>query len=215
MVEMRIPVEGILFDCDGVLVDSLEAAAIAWDAWALTYAPGYDFRTQVEHGVRAADIVAGLVAPGILAEAIAALDVQELLDAGRTVQIPGAVALTRSAPGERWAVVTSAIRPVALARLAAAGHSAPGAIITADDVLRGKPDAEPYTRGAAALGLDPSACAAFEDAPAGVRAARTAGVRFIVGVGDHLEGAEVDARVADLTAVSFEHGELVIRASLN
>lgn len=212
MTDIRVPVAGILFDCDGVLVDSLEAAAVAWDAWSARYAPGYDFRTQVEHGVRAADTVATLVHPDNLAEAVAALEAEEVHGAGATVGIAGAVALTSSIPAARWAVVTSGTRVLATARLAAAGHGTPGGLVTADDVQRGKPDPEPYLRGAAVLGIDPADCAVFEDAAAGVLAARAAGAGYVVGVGDHLDDAIVDAWVPDLSAVRYADGELMLRA---
>lgn len=212
MAVRTVAVEGILFDCDGVLVDSLEPAAMAWDAWSARYAPGFDFRSQIEHGVRAADTVARLVDGDVLEEAVAALEAAEIRGAHATTAIPGAVALTTSIPRNRWAVVTSGARALAVARLAAAGHPHPGALIAAEDVRRGKPDPEPYRRGAAELRLDPSRCAVFEDAPAGVRAAREAGVGFVVGVGDHLGGAGVDAHVLDLTAVVYSGGDLLITA---
>lgn len=211
MTTRRFPVTGILFDCDGVLVDSLEPAAIAWDAWAARYSPGYDFRSQIEHGVRAADTVARLVASDVFDEAVAALEDEEVLGSAATLPIPGAVELTTSIPLGRWAVATSAARRLALARLSAAGHPSPSALIAADDVAHGKPHPEPYLRGAEALGVPASACAVFEDAPAGVRAARAAGAGLVVGVGDHLEGEVVDVHVDDLTSVSYEDGALLIR----
>lgn len=201
-------VSGFLFDCDGVLVDSLEAAATAWDSWAATYAPGYDFRTQIEHGVRAADTVAQLVEPHRFQEAFAALEAAEIAGADATLAIPGAVRLTASIPDERFAVVTSGTRGLAEARLLAAGHRIPQSLVTAEDVRRGKPDAEPYRRGAQLLGLDPAECVALEDAPAGVAAARAAGVGLIIGVGDHLEDAVVDAHVHDLRTLSYDGGHL-------
>ncbi|PPF80473.1 phosphatase [Pseudoclavibacter sp. RFBJ3] len=204
------PVAGFLFDCDGVLVDSLEAAAVAWDAWAETHAPGYDFRTQVEHGVRAADTVAQLVSPDSFAGALAALEAAEIAGADATLAIPGSIDLTTSIPDASFAVVTSGTRALAEARLLAAGHRVPAALVTAESVTKGKPDAEPYRRGAELLGLDPADCVALEDAPAGVEAARAAGVGFIIGVGDHLEDAVVDAHVLDLRALSYEDGRLTI-----
>lgn len=212
MQQLRLPVSGLLFDNDGVLVDSLEPAAVAWDAWAAVYAPAFDFRTQVEHGVRASDTVATLVAPEVFDEAIAALDKAELDGSDVCDALPGAVELTRSLPAERWAVVTSAIRPLGLARLAAAGHPTPPAVISADDVSRGKPDPEPYLMGAEALGVSPDECAVFEDAPAGIAAARAAGVKYVIGVGDHLEGAVVDAHVHDLSQVSYDGSVLTVSA---
>ncbi|WOF22898.1 HAD-IA family hydrolase [Microbacterium betulae] len=213
MTTRRFPVDGILFDCDGVLVDSLEPAAIAWDAWAARYSPGYDFRSQIAHGVRAADTVAGLVEPQVFDEAVAALEEEEVLGAAATRPIPGAVALTTSIPLGRWAVVTSAARRLAVARLAAAGHPAPSALVTADDVEHGKPHPDPYLRGAEALRVPVHACAVFEDAPAGVRAARAAGAGLVVGVGDHLEGEPVDAHVDDLSAAAYEDGAILIRTA--
>ena len=212
MQQLRLPVSGLLFDNDGVLVDSLEPAAVAWDAWAAIYAPAFDFRTQVQHGVRASDTIATLVSPEVLDEAIAALDKAELDGSDVCDPMPGAVELTRSLPVERWAVVTSAIRPLGVARLAAAGHSVPPAVVTADDVSRGKPDPEPYLKGAEAIGVSPDECAVFEDAPAGIAAARAAGVKYVIGVGDHLEGAVVDAHVRDLSQVSYDGTELIITA---
>lgn len=208
-----IPAQGVLFDCDGVLVDSLEAAAVAWDAWAERFVPGYDFRTQVQHGVRAADTVATLVSPERVVEAVAALDAQEIETASETAAIAGSVALTTSLPSGRWAVVTSAIAELARRRLAAAGHPVPSVMIAAEDVEHGKPAPDPYLRGAARLGLDPAHCVVFEDAAAGVRAARAAGAGWVVGVGDHLDGEPVDVAVDDLRSVRFVDGALVIEAA--
>ena len=100
---------------------------------------------------------------------------------------------------------------LAVARLSAAGHAQPGVFVTADDVARGKPDPEPYARGAYGLGIDPARCAVLEDAPAGVAAARAAGVGFIIGVGDNLDGVGVDALVPDLTTVAWDGDALVVQ----
>lgn len=201
----------VLFDCDGVLVDSLEAAATAWDAWATRYAPGFDFRTQIEHGVRAADTVATLVAAGLRDEAVAALDEAEVASATLTEPIPGSVALTSRIPSGMWAVVTSATRELARRRLAAARHPVPSALVAAEDVGRGKPDPEPYLAGAALLGVDIARCVVFEDAEAGVRSARAAGAGWVVGVGDHLGTAVVDARIDDLRSAEWRDGSLHLR----
>jgi sugar-phosphatase len=199
-------VDAILFDCDGVLVDSLEPAALAWDGWARTYAPQFDFRTQIEHGVRAADTIATLVAADILDEAVAALEAAELATASETRPIPGAVDLTRSLDALPWAVVTSGTRALATARLASAGHPSPSALVAAEDVGQGKPHPEPYLAGASALGVPVGRCVVVEDAPAGVQAARAAGAGFVIGVGEKVAGSAVDALVPDLSALSFRDG---------
>lgn len=203
--------DGILFDCDGVLVDSFEPAAIAWDAWAAEWAPRFDFRTQVVHGVRSIDLIAGLVDPGRLEEAAAALNTAELRTVAGTPGIEGAAALTAALGAIPWAVVTSGVRPLAEARLAAAGIAAPRALITGDDVAKGKPHPEPYLRGAAAIGLAPARCAVFEDAPAGIEAARAAGAGLVVGVGAAAAVGAPDLLVEDLSAVGLDGlGRLVI-----
>lgn len=201
-------VAGVLFDCDGVLVDSLEAAAVAWDRWSARWAPHFDFRTQVRHGVRAVDLVAELVAPEAVDRAAAELAAEELATVDGTTAVPGAIALTRalSGAGVPWAVVTSGLRPLALARITAAGLEVPDVVVTAEDVSAGKPHPEPYLAGAARLGLAASTCAVFEDAPAGVRAAHAAGVSTVVGVGGGAAVAGPSVVVRDLRSVAVERG---------
>lgn len=209
--EQRFPAEGVLFDNDGVLVDSFESAAAVWDVWAATYAPDFDFRTQIVHGMRAEDLVAQLVAPERVAEAAAVLDVEEVRGAHSTVEIPGATALTASIPADRWAVVTSATPALGRARLEAAGHIMPPVLVTGADVENGKPHPDPYLLGAERLGVPIERCVVLEDAEAGVRAARAAGALAVIGVGDHLGDAVVDAHVDDLTAVTYVDSELVVQ----
>ena len=81
---------------------------------------------------------------------------------------------------------------VAEARLRAAGIDPPAALVTADDVRRGKPDPEPYLLGAARLGVEPARCLVIEDAPAGLAAGRAAGMQT-VGVATTHEAADLDA----------------------
>ena len=201
---------GFLFDCDGVLCDSLEAAAVAWDEWSATWAPHYDFRRDMVHGVRAEDTVRQLVSPDVAAEAIIALEQLELSTVEGTRAIPGAPELVSSLPPEIWAVVTSGVRPLATARLRSAGIPMPVALISAGDVTAGKPDPEPYLAGARALGIDPTLCVVFEDAPAGIAAGVAAGVGTIIGVGESARVPGATVVVPDLRSVSFNLGVLRI-----
>lgn len=205
---MRIEFGAVLFDCDGVLVDSLDAAAKAWDNWSARYAPEFDFRTQIQHGVRAEDTVATLVEPELLDEAVRALADEEERLATDTPPIVGAVDLTSTLPEGRWAVVTSGVSRLAHARLAAAGIRRPRVLVTADDVTEGKPSPEPYALGAELLGTEPGRCVVIEDAPAGVRAARAAGAGHVIGVGGQLDGADVS--VLDLTHLRYDGDALVV-----
>ena len=201
---------GILFDCDGVLVDSLESAANAWDVWSATWAPQFDFRRDIVHGQRAGDTVAQLVAVDRAAAAERELASLELEHVAGTLAIAGAVELTASLPADRWTVVTSGLRDLARARLAAAGIAHPTGFVGAEDVTRGKPDPEPYRRGAELLGLDPADCVVFEDAPAGIAAARAAGIGHVVGVGSDSRPGEPDVVVDDLRSVAWRDGLLEI-----
>jgi sugar-phosphatase len=206
----RLAASGILFDCDGVLADSLESAAIAWDQWALTYAPHFNFRTDFVHGRRMGDVVAELVAPDDVAIASDVLSALEVKTSVQTLTIPGAAELTASLPVGSWTIVTSGARPLAIARLAAAGISYPDRIVTSDDVTLGKPHPEPYLAGAALLGLDPATCVVFEDAPAGIAAALAAGVGAVVGVGVSALDSGATVVVPDLMAVRWVEGALEV-----
>lgn len=192
------PIDGLLFDNDGVLSDSLALAALGWDRWAAEYAPGFSFATDAEHGVPARDLVAKLVAPELVVEACAVLERYEIEVSHETQSLPGAVALTQSLPAAQWAVVTSATPELAHVRLAAAGLQ-PTTVVTADDVVNGKPHPEPYLAGAAAIGIEPGRCVVFEDAPAGVAAARAAGIGVVVGIGSQ------DLRDATVVVPSLAH----------
>ncbi|MCU1406814.1 MAG: phosphatase, partial [Glaciihabitans sp.] len=166
---MDVETTGLLFDSDGVLVDSHEAAALAWNRWALTWAPGFDFHRDIVHGRRMSDTVASLVAETDIEAAVAAIEALEMATLEGIVAMPGADTLLRSLPDGVWTVVTSALRDLGMARLAAGQLPLPvGGLVTAEDVSHGKPHPEPYLRGAELLGRQPADCVVFEDAPAGV-----------------------------------------------
>ena len=100
-------------------------------------------------------------------------------DVEGVIPLPGAMELLRALPLERWAIVTSCTRQLAGVRIAVAGLPQPKHLVTATDVRRGKPDPEPYLRGAQFLGVPASDCLVIEDAPAGIRAGKAAGARVL------------------------------------
>jgi sugar-phosphatase len=211
---MSFAVEGLLLDSDGVLVDSHDAAAVAWNQWAEHWAPGFDFHRDIEHGRRISDLVAELISDeSDVATAVAELVQRELDCATDVVEIPGARQLLNSCPDGRWAVVTSANRALATARMASAGLPPPSVLVTGEDVANGKPFPDPYLTAAQRLHLSPTRCAVFEDAPAGVAAARTAGVVTVIGVGAAVSAAPVTLRVADMRGVHFDGSRLDIDRS--
>jgi sugar-phosphatase len=168
--------DALLIDLDGVLVDSEGAAARAWVWWASLR--GLDPAPFIRaHGRPSRETIAEL-APELDADAEAALvEERETSDTAGVVALPGAVAMLAAA--RPVAIVTSGGRRLAQARLRAAGLASPEVLVTADSVSRGKPDPEPYLVAAGRLGVPPARCTVFEDAPAGVRAGRAAGMRVV------------------------------------
>ncbi|MGI8458946.1 MAG: HAD-IA family hydrolase [Propionibacteriaceae bacterium] len=198
-----LDVDAILFDCDGVLVDSDASVVAAWSRWARAHDLDPSYVVGLVHGRRSADTVAALITADRRDAALAMVDQFEIDDAATTVAVPGAAELLATLEAERWAVVTSGLFPLATARLAAAGLPVPTVLITADRVRRGKPDPEGYLAGAAGLGVDPGRCVVLEDAPEGVAAARNAGVGAVVGVGPRVRDLNIDRHVDDLTTLTW------------
>ncbi len=209
--DVSLRVDGLLLDCDGVLVDSHAAAASAWNLWAKSWAPDFDFHRDIEHGRRITDLVAELIStPSDVAVAAADLKQHELDHATDVPAIPGARQLLDSSPIGSWAVVTSGSRAIATARMASAGLPPADILVTGEDVENGKPFPDPYLLAAQRLDVPPQRCAVFEDAPAGIAAARAAGVTTIIGVGAAAATARVTLAVADLRGVRFDGHQLRI-----
>jgi sugar-phosphatase len=192
--EVCVKVKGILFDMDGVLVSSIGSVVRCWRQWAEHYEIPNAEIFVVPHGMRAIEIVKSLVPEIDPEEGLRYIEDLEMNDVADLVVLPGVRGLLQSLPAERWAIVTSATRRLLLGRLKAAGLPVPERIISADMVERGKPDPEPYRRGAELLGLRPDECLVVEDAPSGVGAGLAAGCRVLGVVGTHtaeeLDGAQ-------------------------
>jgi sugar-phosphatase len=177
---MKIHADALLFDNDGTLVSSLDSVHRCWTRWAEEYGISAEDFARVElHGRTAVEIAADLLPAQRVPEAVARIEQLEVEDVpGGVVALPGTLALLDALPAHRWAVVTSATRRLAEARLAEVGIR-PKALIAADDITRGKPDPEPYLLAARELGVDPARCVVFEDAPAGLRSGRAAGMTTV------------------------------------
>ncbi|WP_236177602.1 MULTISPECIES: HAD family hydrolase [Pseudomonas] len=170
-----------LFDMDGTVLNSIAAAERIWSAWAVRHGVNVETFLPTIHGVRAIDTITRLNLPGVDAEAQAAFITEaEIEDVEGIVEIPGAAAFLKSLPADRWAMVTSAPRDLALRRMAAAGIPEPAVMITAEDVSAGKPDPAGYRLAAKRLGLEPADCLIFEDATVGIQAAEAAGAPLMV-----------------------------------
>ncbi len=169
----------ILFDLDGVLVDSTGSVGRQWRIWARERGIDEEKVIAIAHGVRAVEVIR-TVAPHLDAEAeVRSLEKREAADHDGVAVMPGAIDLVHSIPEGFWGVVTSGSRQLATARLQLAGIPLPKVMITADDVVNGKPHPEPYLKGAEQLDVNPQECLVIEDAPAGIRAAHAGGMKVI------------------------------------
>jgi sugar-phosphatase len=178
-----VTAKGILFDMDGVLVSSIGAAERNWRRWAERYGIPNAANFVVPPGRRSIDIVKMLRPDVDPAEGQRVIEDMEVEDVGDLRALPGVKRLLAGLPAERWAIVTSATRRLLLARLTAAGLPVPARIISGEMVERGKPDPEPYRRGAELLGFRPEECVVVEDAPSGVAAGNAAGCRTLAVLG--------------------------------
>ncbi|MGW7299785.1 HAD family hydrolase [Streptomyces sp. NPDC054829] len=204
---MYIHAEALLFDNDGTLVSSLASVDRCWTRWAKEYGITAEQFGSIElHGRPAVEIAADLLPADIVPEALARIETLEVEDVpnGGVELLPGTQDFLAALPADRWAVVTSATRRLAEARLDAVGIL-PKTLVSADDITRGKPDPEPYLLAARLLGVDPARCVVFEDAPAGLQAGRAAGMTTVALTTTH-QAHELDADlvVQDLSALSAQ-----------
>jgi mannitol-1-/sugar-/sorbitol-6-phosphatase len=205
----------ILFDLDGVLVDSTRAVDREWREWARRKGVDGNAVMAIAHGVRTIEVIRR-VAPHLDADAEAwEIENEEANDQQGVHVMPGAVALERSIPEGRWGVVTSGTRLLASARLRFCGLAVPRVLITAEDVSHGKPHPEPYLKGAELLGFEPADCLVVEDAPAGIQSARAGGFK-VVGITSTYPASKLsdaDAVVAGLEQIQVRSngaGKLVV-----
>jgi sugar-phosphatase len=176
---MIFSAKAILFDMDGVLMDSTPSVERVWRIWAAKYGLDPECIASLAHGRRSIETIRA-VAPQLDAEKEnVVVEQMEIDDKEGVTALPGATELLAHLPPERFAIVTSATRPLAVARLGYAGIPVPRHMITANDVIHGKPSPEPFLKGAALLGFPPADCLVFEDSPAGIAAARSAGMKAI------------------------------------
>ncbi|NCV36704.1 MAG: HAD family hydrolase [Actinobacteria bacterium] len=182
---MIFEASGLLFDNDGVLVDSMGTVDGSWGVWSKTYSPGFQISYE-HHGRRASEIVASLIGEELFEEALAEINRLELELTHLTTAMPGAKKLLESLESGTWTVVTSAGRDLGTSRLKAAGLPVPDELVCADDVSSGKPNPEPYLMGAKKLSIDISQCIVFEDAPSGVAAGVAAGASAVIGIGEEV-----------------------------
>jgi sugar-phosphatase len=206
--------QAVLFDLDGVLVDSQECVERTWRNWAARHGLDASRVIDAAHGRRAIDTISAL-APALDADAeLAALIATEATATEGVHEIAGARELVLSLPPARWAVVTSGTRAVAEFRLRHARVPVPDVMICADEIERGKPDPQGYLRAAARLGVAAEDCIVVEDAPPGIEAGLAAGMRVIAVAMTYphaaLEKADAIADALVDVHASLDRGEILL-----
>jgi mannitol-1-/sugar-/sorbitol-6-phosphatase len=194
-------ISAVLFDLDGVLVESREATERVWLDWAARNGIEVDELRAAMHGVRSVEVVRAL-RPALDAVAESnAIELRQAEDLEGLRAIPGAAQALGALKEDRVAVVTSATRPLAEARLGAVGIKPPLVMVYAGDVARGKPDPEGYRTAAERLGVDPTEALVVEDSPPGIEAGRAAGAATVGVTSTH---AAADLGAADVVIGTLE-----------
>lgn len=214
---MEIHCSALLFDLDGVLIDSTPAVTRVWQKWALEH--GFDPEEVVArvHGRPSLTTIREYLPNADHAAENREIERREMQDAEGIVTLPGARKLLLQLPEERWTIATSCTRPLAEVRLRAADLPIPERIVTSTDVMMGKPHPEPFLKAAARLGFLAKECVVLEDVPAGVRAGKAAGAQ-VIAFRTTVEEAELRGAGADFVvnncgdiSVALHSGGLILR----
>jgi mannitol-1-/sugar-/sorbitol-6-phosphatase len=198
----------LLFDMDGVLIDSTPAVARVWTRFALRH--GFDPAEVVHraHGRPSIMTVREYLPYGDHLAENKEIERGEIVDLDGIVPLPGALELLTALPRGRWTIVTSCTRRLAEVRLKTSGLPRPEVFVTSSDITNGKPAPDPYLKGAEVLGFAAQDCLVVEDAPAGVHSGKAAGARVIAlcttMAAQELWAAGADWVVRDCSAISLD-----------
>jgi sugar-phosphatase len=175
----QVPCQAVLFDLDGVLIDSTRAVARVWHRWAVEH--GFDPEEVIAraHGRPSLTTLREYLPNADHAAENREVERREMEDIAGVVLLPGSTRLLSELPPDRWTIVTSCTRLLAETRLRAAGLPVPERMVTSNDIKNGKPHPEPYLKGAWVLGYSAGDCVVVEDVPAGIRAGKSAGATVI------------------------------------
>ena len=175
----QIHCSALLFDMDGVLIDSTPAVARVWRQWAIEHRFNPEEVVARAHGRPSLTTVREYLPNADHEAENREVERREIQDLEGVVPLPGTLDLLASLPQNRWTIVTSCTRALAEVRIRAAGLPLPKTMITSNDIVHGKPHPDPYRKAAALLGFRDADCIVFEDAPAGIRSGKAAGAQVI------------------------------------
>jgi mannitol-1-/sugar-/sorbitol-6-phosphatase len=175
----KIQCAGVLFDLDGVLVDSTPAVSRVWTLWARKHGFVPEEVVRQAHGRPSIATIRELLPNADHDAENSEVERGELADVEGVIPLPGALEPLNALAPDRWIIATSCTRALAEVRIRAAGLPVPRKLVTSNDVAHGKPDPEPYIKAARYLGFAPEDCIVVEDAPAGIRSGKAAGARVL------------------------------------
>lgn len=203
-----VATQALLFDMDGVLINSIPAVERVWSRWAAERGFNVQEVLRHAHGRPSIATLRDLLPDADHEAENRIIEQTEIDDVDGIVPLPGVKELLASLPHDRWAIVTSCTRPLAEVRIRAAGLPTPELLITANEITHGKPHGEPYQKGAAGLGFAPEQCIVVEDALAGIASGKNAGARVIAFTTtasiDDLVVAKPDWLLRDCSAIRLE-----------
>jgi sugar-phosphatase len=203
-----VSTQALLFDMDGVLINSIPAVERVWSRWAAERGFNVHEVLRHAHGRPSIATLRDLLPDADHEAENRIIEQAEIDDVEGIVPLPGVKELLAALPHDRWAIVTSCTRPLAEVRIRAAGLPTPELFITANEIMHGKPNAEPYLKGAAGLGFSPEQCIVVEDALAGIASGKNAGARVIAFTTtasiDDLVAARPDWLLKDCSAIRLD-----------
>lgn len=200
---MRLECQAIIFDLDGVLVDSVPGILSIWRAWAKKHGIENPDLNHLAITARTEEAVQHLAPDLDLQTEVEYLEEQEATGIRDLRPIKGARSLIDALPPDAWGVFTSVSQKTALSKMQIANLPQPRVLVSGDRVLRGKPYPDGYLLASRELGVEPRECLVIEDTPLGVQAARAAGIPVIALTTTHSPDQLVGAQavVSDLEAI--------------